>query len=184
MSGHLAWYVARASGIVAWGLVVASIVWGLLYATRVLGRRPAPWWLLGVHRWLGVLAIVFTAVHVSAILLDTYTTFDLVNVIVPFTGSWHPIAVGCGVIGMYLLLAVELTSLAKQHLSQRLWRSIHLASYALFAVSTVHALAAGTDAQSTVAPGLAIALGVMAVSVAALGLTMRSGPRGATLPSA
>src|SRR5207244_485227 len=48
----------------------------------------------------------------------------------------------------YLLLAVELTSLAKAHVSKRLWRRVHFGSFVLFASSTVHALAAGTDARS------------------------------------
>ncbi len=50
---HLAWYVARSTGIVSWGLLVASMLWGFLYATRLLGRRARPWWMLGVHRFLG-----------------------------------------------------------------------------------------------------------------------------------
>ena len=68
MNGHLTWYAARASGLVAWGLVLASIVWGLLLATRVLGRRPTPAWLLSLHRYLGALAVAFVGVHVGAIL--------------------------------------------------------------------------------------------------------------------
>ena len=92
MNGHLTWYAARASGLVAWGLVLASIVWGLLLATRVLGRRPTPAWLLSLHRYLGALAVVFVGVHVGAILLDSYTSIGVVNVVVPFTGSWDPLA--------------------------------------------------------------------------------------------
>ena len=33
MDGQLTWYVARAAGIVTWGLLIASMIWGLLYAT-------------------------------------------------------------------------------------------------------------------------------------------------------
>ena len=96
MDGHLTWYAARASGLVAWGLVLASIVWGLLLATRVLGRRPTPAWLLSLHRYLGALAVVFVGVHVGAILLDSYTSFGVVDVLVPFTGSWDPRRGGVG----------------------------------------------------------------------------------------
>ena len=83
MNGHLTWYAARASGLVAWGLVLASIVWGLLLATRVLGRRPTPAWLLSLHRYLGALAVAFVGVHVAAILVDSYTSIGVVNVLVP-----------------------------------------------------------------------------------------------------
>ena len=34
MSPHTAWYVARATGYVAWGLVTASVLAGLVLTTR------------------------------------------------------------------------------------------------------------------------------------------------------
>jgi hypothetical protein len=103
------WYVARSSGIVAWALILATIVWGLLLATKVLGRKPGPAWLLSLHRYLGALTIAFVGVHVGAILLDSYTDFGVTDVLVPFTGSWHPLAVAWGIVGMYLLMAIEIT---------------------------------------------------------------------------
>lgn len=43
---------------------------------------------------------------------------------------------------------MELTSLLMRHLSRRTWRTVHLASYVLFWIATLHALTAGTDAGS------------------------------------
>ena len=48
---------------------------------------------------------------------------------------------------MYLLVAVEATSLAIRHLSRRTWHAVHLTSYVTFVVATVHGLNAGTDRQ-------------------------------------
>jgi DMSO/TMAO reductase YedYZ heme-binding membrane subunit len=157
------WYVARSSGIVAWALVLATIVWGLLLATRVLGRRPAPAWLLSLHRYLGALTVAFVAVHVGAILLDTYTNFGIVDVLVPFTGSWHPVAVAWGIVGMYLLAAVEITSLLRHRLTKRTWHAVHLLSYLLFGVTTVHMLTAGTDVKAVVTSSAAVLLTIAAV---------------------
>jgi hypothetical protein len=161
------WYVARSSGIVAWALVLATIVWGLLLATgvrgRVLGRRPAPAWLLSLHRYLGALTVAFVGVHVGAILLDTYTSFGLTDVLVPFTGSWHPAAVAWGIVGMYLLVAIEVTSLLRHRMSRRAWHAVHLLSYFLFATTTVHMLTAGTDVGALMASTVAVLLGIAAV---------------------
>jgi DMSO/TMAO reductase YedYZ heme-binding membrane subunit len=170
------WYVARSSGIVAWALIVATIVWGLLLATRVLGRRPAPAWLLSLHRYLGALALVFVGVHVGAIMLDTYTNFGLVDVLVPLSGSWHPLAVAWGIVGMYLLVAIEVTSLLRHRLSNRVWHSIHLLSYFLFAFTTIHMLTAGTDAKAILASTTAILLGTVAVFGSAALYVWRSDP--------
>jgi predicted ferric reductase len=175
VSDHLTWYVARAAGIVTWGLLVASMVWGLLYATRVFGRRVRAWWLLGVHRWLGVLAIAFTGIHVVAILADRYVNFTVTDVLVPFVGTWKPLSVGLGILSMYLLLAIELTSLAKAKLPYHVWRWIHLASYGLFALATIHALASGTDLTTVLNDGLAVALGAVAVAVAVIMIDRRAG---------
>jgi DMSO/TMAO reductase YedYZ heme-binding membrane subunit len=160
---QIPWYVARSSGIVAWALIVATIVWGLLLATKVLGRRPAPAWLLSLHRYLGALTVAFVAVHVGAILLDTYTNFGLVDVLVPFAGSWHPVAVAWGIVGMYLLAAIEITSLLRHRMSKRAWHTVHLLSYFLFATTSVHMLTAGTDVKALVASTAAAMLGVAAV---------------------
>ena|SRR5215213_3404690 len=161
--GKVPWYVARSSGIVAWVLILATIVWGLLLATKVLGRRPAPAWVLSLHRYLGALAVVFVGVHVGAILLDTYTDFGITDVLVPFTGSWHPLAVAWGIVGMYLLAAIEITSLLRHRMSKRGWHAVHLLSYFLFATTTVHMLTAGTDAKSLLASTAAVLIGVAVV---------------------
>lgn len=160
---QLPWYVARSSGIVAWSLLAASMLWGLLMTTKALGTRVRRTWLLDLHRYLGGLATVFVGIHVGTLLLDTYVHFDLAAVLVPFASRWRTGAVAWGVVGLYLLVAIEATSLARQRLPRRLWRTTHMASFPLFAVATVHALTAGTDARSWLFELIAVA-GVMLVS--------------------
>lgn len=145
MSTQITWYAARAAGIVAWALASGSVVWGLSLSSRALGRKPRPAWLYDLHRFLGGMALIFTGIHVGAILLDTYVHFSEADVLIPFASSWHPLAVAWGIVALYVLLAVELTSLARAHISKRLWRRVHVGSFGLFVLSTVHALTAGTD---------------------------------------
>lgn len=178
------WYSARAGGIVAWMLLSASVVWGLLLSTKLLGRRPRPAWLLDLHRFLGGLSVVFTAVHVGALVADSYVEFGPTEVLVPFASSWRPSAVAWGVIGLYLLVAVELTSLLRRRLPRRLWRATHLLSFPLFGLSTVHALTAGTDVSATAWRLVMAALGSAVIGLVAARQARRyttgpstSGPR-------
>ena len=150
MSSQVFWFAARAGGIVAWALAAASLLWGLGLSTRLLGRRPGPPWLYDLHRFLGGLALLFVGVHVLAVLADSYVHFSLVNVLVPLTGGWHPLAVAWGILGLYLLLAVELTSLARTRLPRGRWRRVHYASFGVFAATTVHGVTAGSDGPSPV----------------------------------
>ncbi|MCU1456874.1 MAG: Flavodoxin reductase (ferredoxin-NADPH reductase) family 1 [Actinomycetia bacterium] len=167
MSSNLLWYTARAGGIVAWTLVSASVVWGLLMSTKVTGKKVRPNWMLDLHRGLGALAVIFTVVHVAAIMLDSYVPFGWVSNLVPFTSSWHPVAVAWGIIGLYLMLAVELTSLVRNRLPKRVWRGIHFASFGLFVTSAVHALTAGTDSGT-----LALEAWILGCVALVVGLTV------------
>jgi len=177
MTEHLAWYVARATGIVSWGLLVASMLWGVVHATRLLGRRARPWWMLGVHRFLGALTLVFVVVHVLALIADGYTSFGLVDVLVPLASAWESVPVALGVVGLYVLLAVEITSLLQRHLPRAVWRQIHLASYGLFAFATLHALTAGTDVRAVLAGGVTLGVGIVVALLSALAWIARSEPR-------
>ena len=177
MASKIPWYVARSSGVVAWALILVTIVWGLLLATRVLGRKPAPAWLLSLHRYLGALTCVFVGVHVGAVLLDSYTSFSLVNVLVPFTGTWHPLAVAWGIVGMYLLAAIQITSLLRHRMSNRAWHAVHLLSYFLFAMVTIHMLTAGTDAKALLASSATVLAGTVVAFGSAAMYLWRSDPQ-------
>jgi DMSO/TMAO reductase YedYZ heme-binding membrane subunit len=161
------WYTARSGGLVAWALMAASVVWGLLLSTKVLNGKPRPNWILDLHRFLGGLAMIFTGVHVLAIIFDSYVHFGLVEVLVPFTGSWHPGAVAWGIVGMYLLAAVEVTSLVRKRLSKMVWHALHLLSFPVFVFTTIHVLTAGTD-RTTLPVRLLLAAGAVLVA----GLTL------------
>jgi DMSO/TMAO reductase YedYZ heme-binding membrane subunit len=153
---HLWWYTARASGFVAWGLLTAAVVWGLAFVSRAT-KRPRPAWVLDLHRFLGGCAVVFVGVHLVALSLDSYVGFGPADLLVPLASRWKPGAVAWGVVALYVLLAVELTSLAMRRLPRKLWRWVHLSSYFAFASTIVHALAAGTDAGEPVVQWFALA---------------------------
>ena len=87
--------------------------------------------------------------------------------LVPFASSWHPVAVAWGVTALYLLLAVELTSLLRSRISKRVWRATHYLSFPLFALATIHGLSAGTDRHAMV-----LQAGVFAATAAIAGLTI------------
>lgn len=158
MNQQLWWHVARAGGIVAWVLLATAVAWGLLLSTRLLGRRPTPAWLLSLHRMLGALAVVFTAVHVAGLVADSYVHFGAAEVLVPFASDWRPGAVAWGVVGLYLLLAVEVTSLLMRRLPRRVWRWVHRSSFVLFFVASVHGATAGTDASNALYRWTSVAL--------------------------
>jgi predicted ferric reductase len=147
---QLWWYVARSTGIVAWALVAAAVIWGLLLTTRLVGGRSAPRWLLDLHRFLGALAVIFTGLHLVGLVADSYTYFGPSDLLVPFASAWKPLPVALGVVAMYLLVAVEMSSLAMRRIPRRVWRWVHLTSFGSFWLASIHGILAGTDASNPV----------------------------------
>ncbi len=146
--GSVWWYVARSSGLVAWGLAALSVLWGLLLSTKVMGKKARPNWLLDLHRFLGGLTVVFIAVHLVGLFLDPYVNFGAAQLFIPFASTWKPSAVAWGIVAFYLLLAVEITSLLRRRIPKKWWKAVHMSSYGIFVFGTVHLLTGGTDRHS------------------------------------
>ena len=162
MNEQLWWYVARATGVVAWAGLTLSVLWGLALSTRLLGRRPRPAWVLDLHRYLGGLATVFTVVHLGSLVADSYVTFGPADLLVPLASAWKPGAVAWGITALYLLVAVEATSLARRRLPMKVWRRAHALSLPLWIAATGHFALAGTDVVNRLAQWT-LALAMVAV---------------------
>lgn len=145
MNEQIWWFVARSGGIVAWGLVTLSVCWGLFLSTKAVAKASRPARLLDMHRFLGGLSVVFTGLHVAGLVADSYVEFGWMEILVPWASEWKPTAVAWGVVAMYLLVAVELTSLLMKRMPRSLWRQVHRASFGLYVFSTVHGIQAGSD---------------------------------------
>lgn len=145
MSTHFWWYLSRSTGIIAWVLAFASIVWGMLLSTRAMGRKVKGPWLLDLHRWLAALTFAFVVVHVGSLAFDGYAPFSISEMLVPMASEWKPGAVLWGIVALYALVIVQVSSLIKTRLPKRLWHSLHLLSVVVYVASTVHLLVAGTD---------------------------------------
>lgn len=151
----LAWLVARAAGLVAFGLLTLSVWLGLGMSTRLLGpkRQKA---LLGWHRTLVWVGLAMLGLHVGALLLDPVLHFGLASVLVPFASAWKPGAVAAGVVAGWLSLALAASFRARKWIGQKGWRRLHYASFGAFALSLGHALLVGSDLQGIGGPLLAL----------------------------
>ena len=145
MSANTWWYIARSSGLVAWAFLFATLVLGTLASGKLVAKKGARRWMLDLHPYLSGLAVLLIVLHIVAIIMDTTVSFSWVDAVVPFASSWRPLAIAWGVIGLWLLAAIQITSLLRNRLPRRIWHRIHLTSYALCALVTLHAVTAGTD---------------------------------------
>ena len=154
------WLLIRASGINAWGLLTAVVVWGILLRTRVLGRVASPQGLLVMHRWLSALALGFLFLHMGLLLIDPAVQFTPTQLLIPFTSTWQPFAVGLGTIALWMLIPVSVMGRLRTRLGKagNAWfRRTHLIAYAAWPVATAHYVLAGTDAIAQWSVALLIA---------------------------
>ena len=173
------WYIARAGGILAYALLSASVILGLLLS----GRSRLPGWprfaVEDVHRFVGMLAGAFIVIHGGALFLDSYMPFSLTNLLVPGTDSYRPVSVAFGVIAAELLAALALTNHYRKLLSHRFWRRAHYLNFAVWVLALVHGIAAGTDRATVWA--LALYIGTASV-VAGLTASRFAGPAPQSAP--
>ena len=163
VNSKLSWYAARSSGLVAWAVVTASIVWGLAVSTRIIRRKGVPAWCLDLHKFLGTLSVVFVAVHLLALWADNFVYFGPRELFVPMASAWRPGAVAWGVAAFYLLAAIQLTSWTMRRLPRRVWHAVHLTSFPMFAFATVHAFTAGADNRNIAVQWVALTGGLFVI---------------------
>ncbi|WGI36045.1 2Fe-2S iron-sulfur cluster-binding protein (plasmid) [Mycolicibacterium aubagnense] len=142
---QLWWYVARASGLVAWAAMTGSVLWGVLLATRVLRSIDNPAWLQDLHRWLGGTALIMAGLHMLSLMLDRWTHFSPTEVFVPLAAAYRPWPVALGIIAFYLLAAVYGSSLLRPKMPRRFWKALHYSSYLCVVLVAFHAGWSGSD---------------------------------------
>ncbi|WP_290804642.1 ferric reductase-like transmembrane domain-containing protein [Herbiconiux sp.] len=142
------WAIGRMSGIVSLILFTLSTVLGILtHRGRPLPGLPR-FGVVIVHRNVSLLASVFLVLHVATLLGDSYAKLNLVDVVVPFLGSFQPFWQGLGTVAFDLVLAVIITSLLRHRIGDRAFRFVHWFVYAMWPIAVLHSIGNGTDGTS------------------------------------
>ena len=139
------WYAARAAGVVAYILVSTSVALGLLMAGRTRFERWPRFAVEDVHRFAGLLAGIFIALHVFWLAIDSQSRLTTKSIVIPFISSYRPLWTGLGIVAAELLLALAVTNHYRKRLRYSTWRRLHYLNFAVWGAATLHGLGAGTD---------------------------------------
>jgi hypothetical protein len=171
------WFVVRATGLVSWSLLFATVLLGLLMTTRLSPRLNMAW-AADLHRFIGGFTLVALIGHLSALVADSYVDFGVLDLLVPLHSGWRPHAVAWGILALYLWAVVEISSLLKPRLGKRAWMILHQLSLPTWVLATVHMLTAGADRQNPVLLAvLAGSLGIVSLLVVLRVLDYRGAQR-------
>lgn len=151
---NLEWAIIRGSGIAAFALLSASVIWGLMVSSKLVARfvkaKPLTWF----HESLGIGALLATLVHVFVISIHDFVDFSWVEILLPGASDWRPLPVAFGTLAMYGLAVVVASFYVRKWIGQRSWRLIHFGSLGVFLASLLHGIQAGTDTSNPMVLGM------------------------------
>ncbi len=140
------WIVLRAAGIGAYLMLFASVAFGLVATTAPFGKRIAKQSAILIHQFLSTVGLVLLGIHIGGLLVDSFMHFAPRDVLVPGSSTYRPIPVALGIIAMYAMVMVLVSSWIRRRYSSKLWRRLHMAAAPAFALALLHGVFAGADA--------------------------------------
>lgn len=158
------WNIARAGGFTSYILLALSVIVGLALSTQL--QSPGRWPRLlnsELHNFLTLLGTIFLGVHILAVWLDPFTHFRWDELLIPFASHYRPEWMALGIVGLYLGIAIGISTWLRPHIGYKWWRRLHVLTLAIFVLATVHGIGTGSDTQT------AWGLGLYLVSIALVG---------------
>jgi methionine sulfoxide reductase heme-binding subunit len=140
------WIILRAAGVGAYLTLFLSVAFGLVATSAPFDKRFAKQSAISIHQFLSTVGLVLLGVHIGGLLLDSYMHFGPKEILVPGVSTYRPVAVAFGVIAMYAMVVVLVSSWMRRLYSSKLWRRLHLFAVPAFVLSMVHGIFAGADA--------------------------------------
>jgi len=165
---HIWWLASRASGLVALGLITASVALGLIMSGRIMRKPGRARTLVAMHEQLALGGLLAIAIHGITLLGDAFLHPGLKGILLPGTIDYRPLWVGLGIGSGYLAAALGLSFYVRKSIGPRLWRKAHRATIVVYVLAVVHTLGAGTDASTPwlrwwlylTAPAIAVLLAI------------------------
>lgn len=147
MSTEVLWFVSRASGLVSVVLLTGVVVLGTVVAGRRTDDPSRRAVLMGLHRSLALGMLVFLVLHIVSAVTDGYVDIGWAAVVLPFVSGYEPLWIGLGAVAFDLLVAVIVTSVLRQRIPERVWRTVHWLTYAMWPIALLHGFQMGTADQ-------------------------------------
>ncbi len=144
----LTWDIARIGGFTAYGLMLASVVIGLVLSLRWKSVRYPRFVTNELHRFVTLLALVFTIVHGIAVAVDPFIKLSLPELVIPFASHYRPVWMAFGIVAGDLLLAIYLSERVRARIGYDWWRRFHTLAFVVYVFATIHGLGTGSDART------------------------------------
>ncbi|MEH2058439.1 MAG: ferric reductase-like transmembrane domain-containing protein [Nostoc sp.] len=93
------------------------------------------------HRLISILGVVLILIHpIPLVFAQSTTGVSVASIFVPFLAEKKITIIAVGVIALYVLLVILISSLCMKYLKQKVWRVLHYGSYLFFGLGIWHGL--------------------------------------------
>jgi methionine sulfoxide reductase heme-binding subunit len=141
---HLFWITSRAAGTAALAISSAAVALGLLMSTRLLKERGPD--ARVAHEALSLAAMLAIAVHGVSLIGDHFLHPTLLDVTVPFAGSYKTVWTSMGIIAGWGMIILGISYYFRRRIGQQRWRALHRFTALAWLLGLGHTLGEGTDA--------------------------------------
>lgn len=166
-NGNIFWYLARASGLSAYMFLWLDVCLGLGVRTHSLDTLLARWRSFDLHQFTGLVATGLISLHLLSLLGDHYIGFTLQQLLVPMQSSYRPLQVALGIVALYLLILILISSHARRFVGYGLWRKLHYLAFLVYALALAHGVLSGTDSSEWWVMWLYVCTGAVVFALAA-----------------
>ncbi|TDU03199.1 ferric reductase like protein [Streptomyces sp. 846.5] len=130
--------IARVFALIAYVLMVATIVLGVVLRLRFMQRAVNRATFYGAHMVLALSALIFGALHGFTFLYQPIWQIGARELTVPFVGGVQRIPVGFGILGTELAIAVGCSVWLQRRLGYHRWLRFHQLAYVAFGLIWLH----------------------------------------------
>jgi DMSO/TMAO reductase YedYZ heme-binding membrane subunit len=130
--------IARVFALIAYVLMVATIVLGVVLRLRFMQRAVNRSTFYGAHMVLALSALIFGALHGFTFLYQPIWQIGARELTVPFVGGVQRIPVGFGILGTELAIAVGCSVWLQRRLGYHRWLRFHQLAYVAFGLIWLH----------------------------------------------
>jgi sulfoxide reductase heme-binding subunit YedZ len=142
-STHLFWVLSRGAGTTALILSSASVGFGLLISGKLVkGSGPDR---RVYHEVVSLAVMVALAIHVTALLADSFLHPSVLDVTVPFVFSYKTLSTSLGIVAAWGMILLGLSYYMRHRIGNERWKLIHRFTLLVWMAGLVHTFTEGTD---------------------------------------
>jgi predicted ferric reductase len=154
-------HLSRAAGLAAYLALWLDMCLGLTLTATLSMPYLRRWRAGDLHQFTALLGLGLLGTHIAVLPGLQQQPFGLADLLIPMSRAINPVAPLLGISSLYIVVMVSAVSYARRYVGLRLWRLIHLLSFAAFAMSFAHAIVAGPDGSILWVRGLYVATAVI-----------------------